>query len=444
MAGLRSAIVDPEQQRIDAQIAYANALRDMGTGGSTGAAASGYHGGQVYMVGNPMQGVINQIGGIALGALGNHQSRQLEALRKKEMSDWVGNMPSSNTTAPDFSEQQIRDIPSPMLTKQVPRLGTRVVPKTWQQQAHDMQQWGKQGLTMGSPEAQQLALHAVESSIDSPEKMQEMEAQNELKKAMMFATYGQKGNLEGIKGDIRAALQEQQGGIRAGHIDQQGQYAGERNAATIESRQGMQLAGFENQATRDDKKAANALILKAAPTGAKAGAGDKVPNAILKARLEGATNHALVQNAINALNDPAAEAATGKKNYLPSKLLDYIQPEEAAVSRRRIMSSLKALTNITLKTRSGASVTESESKRFFDELPDGTEPLPVQKTMLNNALKVLDTMGWAVEDQAGQMGLATQDPTRNTNPNPVRTPPAKPADMSDEEYNQFLTDKGYR
>lgn len=439
MAGLRSAVVDPEQERIDAQIAYANALRDMGSKGSTGAAAGGMHG-QVYMVGNPWQGAINQIGGIALGAYGDHKARQLEALRRKEMSDWVGGMPGNTTTQPDFSEQQIRDIPSPMLTKQVPRLGTREVPKTWQQQAVDMQNWGKKGLMMDSPQAQQVAMEAIQSAVQTPEKMQQLEAQNELKKAILAAQYGYKGDLEQLKGSIRSNLQDQQGEIRMNQIGAQQGGANYRNDTNANVRTALTLAGFENAANRDANKAKAALTLKQTPSVADL---SKAKGADAKLQKEQRANNLQIDQLDALANQIEARPKSfgwdkgiiGSLPKIGDKLLDEYDPE--GIEARALFAQVS---NMTLKDRSGSAVTDPEYIRFKQELGSvGSDPKALA-IKIRNFMKVAKQKGWYIDNDIKQGGGTPVTAVSQT----VRTPPAKPADMSDAEYAEFLSDKGYK
>jgi len=430
MAGLRSAVVDPEQERIDAQLAYANALRDMGSKGSTGAAVGGYQGGPVYMVGNPWQGAINQVGGIALGALGDYKAKQLEALRRKEMSDWVGGMPGNTTTQPDFSPQQIKDIPSPMLTKQVPRLGTREVPKTWQQQAVDMQNWGKQGLTMDNPQAQQVAMEAIQSAVQTPEKMQQLEAQNELKKAMLAAQYGYKGDLEQLKGGIRSGLQGEQNDYRMGQIGLQQGGANYRNDTNANVKTALTLAGFENATTRDAAKAKAAITLKRTPSAADIAkaASSNVPPAILKAGIENQITTDMLENVKKTVK--ANPDAFGLKAFVPDAALQRIDPK--GVSARATLATLR---NAQIKTTSGTAVSASEQQRLAAQLPNDTDTAET----INKKLNVFDTM---LKERGYRLEQA--DPHGGNTPPPARTPPAKPADMSDAEYAEFLSDKGYK
>ena len=63
MAGLLNATFDPRDAYLSDQIELAKALRTKGMQGDNG---QGYHGGRVYMVGNPWKSVVDTAAGIGL------------------------------------------------------------------------------------------------------------------------------------------------------------------------------------------------------------------------------------------------------------------------------------------------------------------------------------------------------------------------------------------
>jgi hypothetical protein len=74
---------------------------------------------------------------------------------------------------------------------------------------------------------------------------------------------------------------------------------------------------------------------------------------------------------------------------------------------------LATVTNIMLKERSGAAVTEQEYARFLKEMPDENTPIATRGTKLNNAIKYMNTLaeekkntyragGYRVPGDAGQ------------------------------------------
>jgi hypothetical protein len=87
-------IQDPEQERIDAQIALAEALRKQGMAGDGGARMVG----NLFVKGNQWGNLAQALGGAVTGGIAQNANEELGAKRDAERQAWLGQMPSATET----------------------------------------------------------------------------------------------------------------------------------------------------------------------------------------------------------------------------------------------------------------------------------------------------------------------------------------------------------
>lgn len=89
-------IQDPEQERIDAQIALAEALRRQGMAGDGGARMVG----NLFVKGNQWGNLAQALGGAITGGIAQNANEELGAKRDAERQAWLGQMPQSTEVVP--------------------------------------------------------------------------------------------------------------------------------------------------------------------------------------------------------------------------------------------------------------------------------------------------------------------------------------------------------
>lgn len=116
MAGLVSPIYDTEQERIKEQLAYANALRQKGLEGNTG---SGYQGGRVFIVGNPLGNIASGLAGAYMGNKARDQQGELEKGLEQSRQDFISRMPTGIESSPQAGPVQEGEAPLPDVERQM-------------------------------------------------------------------------------------------------------------------------------------------------------------------------------------------------------------------------------------------------------------------------------------------------------------------------------------
>lgn len=96
-------IYDTEADRIKEQLAIASALRKQGMSGDIG---SGYQGGKVYIVGNPLGNIAASIGGALIGRNAREDQGAMEQRQGQERADFLAGMPTGTETVPQAGPTQ--------------------------------------------------------------------------------------------------------------------------------------------------------------------------------------------------------------------------------------------------------------------------------------------------------------------------------------------------
>lgn len=93
--GMINPVYDTEADRIKEQLLLANTLRKQGLEGNTG---SGYQGGRVYIVGNPLANIASAIGGEFIGQRAREDQGAMEQRQQQERDAFLAAMPSAIET----------------------------------------------------------------------------------------------------------------------------------------------------------------------------------------------------------------------------------------------------------------------------------------------------------------------------------------------------------
>ena len=93
--GMINPVYDTEADRIKEQLLLANTLRKQGLEGNTG---SGYQGGRVFIVGNPLANIASTIGGEFIGRRAREDQGAMEQRQQQERDAFLAAMPSATET----------------------------------------------------------------------------------------------------------------------------------------------------------------------------------------------------------------------------------------------------------------------------------------------------------------------------------------------------------
>jgi hypothetical protein len=161
-SGMINPVFDTEADRIKEQLAQADALRKVGMEGNTG---SGYHGGRVFIVGNPLANIASGVAGAYMGNKALNQQQALQDTREQEFKSAMDAMPGMTT-------KQSYD---PVSNPGTGPLMNMDVPKPYEQVMDERQKWGAGLSNIKHPLAQAIAQNAMVAGINAPEKLLEKE-----------------------------------------------------------------------------------------------------------------------------------------------------------------------------------------------------------------------------------------------------------------------------
>ena len=125
-SGMISPVFNTEEERIKEQLAQAEALRQVGLKGNTG---SGYQGGKVFIVGNPLGNIASGLAGAFMGDKARTAQAGLEQSRNAQREEFLQSMPSA-------TEQQTYD---PVANPGTGPLMNGTFEKPYEQQAQETQ-----------------------------------------------------------------------------------------------------------------------------------------------------------------------------------------------------------------------------------------------------------------------------------------------------------------
>jgi len=166
-------IFDTEVERVKEQLAQADALRKMGLEGNTG---SGYQGGRVFVVGNPLGNIASGLAGAFLGDRARTRQGELEQQQTTARDEWLGQMPTGVDT------QHYDPVANPGTG---PLAEGMEVPQSPLQQAKAMQSWA-----MKAPRGMEgVQNFALQQSLTAPQREAEaaQKAQDRLHELQMKA-----------------------------------------------------------------------------------------------------------------------------------------------------------------------------------------------------------------------------------------------------------------
>jgi hypothetical protein len=138
-------VLDTELEKVKEQLATAAALRKQGLDNDMG---SGYHGGSVYIVGNPLASIAQSLGGAFLGNRARERQGQLEQQQNQERNGWLSQMPSPYEVTPQAGPVQEGEAPLPDVERPVPARALAQATQAWTSKApkgmEGIQQFGIQ------------------------------------------------------------------------------------------------------------------------------------------------------------------------------------------------------------------------------------------------------------------------------------------------------------
>lgn len=237
MAGTISPIYDAEAEAIKRQMAFANALRDKGMRGNTG---SGYQGGRVFIVGNPIGNIVSSLAGAYLGNRAEEGQRNLEQRMGQERQDWLNSLPSSTVELEGQTET------GEALTGL----------KGAKQRAQEMQQWAM-GAPRGMEGVQQFAL---QQALTAPQREEEARQKAEDRKAELDARLAKEAQLAQDRNAIQQAQNEATAAFRNATLGIQQQNA---DTARMKAEQPTPAQLKAEKAAEDKKESqtrANSLL----------------------------------------------------------------------------------------------------------------------------------------------------------------------------------------
>ena len=166
-------IFDTEVERVKEQLAQAEALRKMGMEGNTG---SGYQGGRVFVVGNPLGNIASGLAGAFLGDRARTRQGELEQQQTTARDEFLAQMPTGVDT------QHYDPVANPGTG---PLAEGMEVPQSPLQQAKAMQSWA-----MKAPRGMEgVQNFALQQSLTAPQREAEaaQKAQDRLHELQMKA-----------------------------------------------------------------------------------------------------------------------------------------------------------------------------------------------------------------------------------------------------------------
>jgi len=159
-SGMISPVFNTEEERIKEQLAQAEALRQVGLKGNTG---SGYQGGRVFIVGNPLGNIASGLAGAFMGDKARTAQAGLEQSRNAQREEFLQSMPSA-------TEQQTYD---PVANPGTGPLMNGTFEKPYEQQAQETQNWATRGMTI--PGMEGIGAFGIQQKLMAPEKKAERE-----------------------------------------------------------------------------------------------------------------------------------------------------------------------------------------------------------------------------------------------------------------------------
>jgi len=147
-------VFDTEIERVKEQLAQAEALRKVGLQGNAG---SGYQGGRVFVVGNPLGNIASGLAGALLGDKARTHQGELEQQQQTARDEWLGQMPTGVDT------QHYDPVANPGTG---PLAEGMEVPQSPLQQAKAMQSWA-----MKAPRGMEgVQNFALQQSLTAPQR----------------------------------------------------------------------------------------------------------------------------------------------------------------------------------------------------------------------------------------------------------------------------------
>lgn len=171
--GSSVGVSDPEDARLADQLATAQALRAKGLEGNTGA---GYHGGKVFVVGNPWGNIASSIGGALLEHNARRGQQELLDRRNQQYEDYMRQIPSAT------EEQTYNPVENPGTG---PLINGPVL-KSARQQQQEMNRFALDAPNI--PQFQALRQAGMLQALSAPEKQAAAEEAAANRKAMLEAT----------------------------------------------------------------------------------------------------------------------------------------------------------------------------------------------------------------------------------------------------------------
>jgi hypothetical protein len=385
--GMISPVFDTEEERIKEQLAQADALRQVGLKGNTG---SGYHGGKVFIVGNPLGNIASGLAGAFMGDRARTRQGELEQSKVAARDEWLGQMPTGVET------QRYDPVSNPGTG---PLAEGMEVPQSPRALANAMRQWavkaprGMEGVQGAAIQQQMLA----------PEKEADRAAQAEAAKVQLL-----------LKAEEAKALQ-------AERLAQQRQIA-EMN---IEGRKDMARLAASLRASGGDKSDKRIITttdangnpvqqvidlsqMKPGDTLGKYVPPKSVSPAQAKKDTADADLSAKLDDALKSLEENPD--AVGWKTLTPDLILQRAQPE--GVGTRAKIGELGAAKAHELY---GAAFSASEQKRANKFIPQNGDDYNTTKTKLQNmkALVEESRARRAQEKSGGTQLTVVRTGTRN-------------------------------
>jgi hypothetical protein len=392
MAGTISPIYDAEAEALKRQMAFANTLRDKGMQGNTG---SGYQGGRVYIVGNPLGNIASSIGGAILANRAEEGQRGLEQRMGQERQDWLNALPSSTT-----------ELEGPTQTGEA-LTGLKAA----KQRAQEMQQWAM-GAPRGMEGVQQFAL---QQALTAPQREEEARQRAADRNAELAAKYA----------ELRAAQQER---LQQQFENQKTlKEIGLQNAMALKAMGGggsskpdMRIVDTVDENGNPVKQVIDLNAMQPGQTLGKY-VTPKAPSAAAqKAQIEANIGIANIDRAIELIDERPGSLGTRHKIPGMETISQFTDPE--GVPARAAVSNVGSL---KLHDRSGAAVTISEFPRLAPFIPSPGDKPEVAKSKLSGLKREYETIRdeWARGTNTSILGGSRpKTPTAPTKPVPAAAP----------------------
>jgi hypothetical protein len=350
---------DWEDEALQSQIATAQALRNKGLNDPTGQMI-----GDWYMAKSPWAILGQTAGGGLLEQQARGRQGEIQGAREQQFNEWSGARPSPMTT-------QTQELAGPM-PEGGPEIltGTAQVPKPFQQQAAEMQDWSAKGAQIRHPLAQSMAAAGMQHALTMPEKQLAAEVAAEEKKQALALSLAAKAEAERIRMEDKEAARQLSQADKQENMRLAGAIAAENRRSQRDRFQVVQ--GADGTMHRVNLETGEAAPITAG------GQALKKPNTAETKSLNAAQN--IVDKVDAALAELEAQPdAVGLKTLVPDIALQRINP--AGGLARAKVAELAAEKAHELY---GAAFTGAERTRANQFLPGPGDNIDTVKKKLKN------------------------------------------------------------